>query len=181
MDLITDHAVLAAFVGNNTWLTVLLVLHIAGAVIGLGPTFAFAILGPMSGKAGPEGGVALMEATVKIEHAMVMPILLTIQPLTGVLLIFNRGLDNDFFSAERGWLLGALAAYIAALIIAIFVQTPAVERLISMAKGGQAGTPEFMSTVKLTQAFGPILTILGIAIVVLMAWKPGGCEPVLRC
>jgi hypothetical protein len=45
--------------------------------------------------------------------------------------------------------------------------------MIRMAKEGQGGTPEFGAKAKVAATFGPILTVLGLAIVVLMIWKPG--------
>ena len=43
-------------------------------------------------------------------------------------------------------------------------------------------TPEFGRLVKVTQSFGPILTVLALAIMLLMVWKPGGgCGPLIRC
>ena len=45
----------------------LLLIHILSAIAGFGPTFAFAILGPLAAnKKGPEG-VAIMESIVAIQ------------------------------------------------------------------------------------------------------------------
>ena len=55
---------LASFVGNSSWFGVLIGIHVAGAIIGLGPTFAFPILGAMGKKATPEGGLALLETSL---------------------------------------------------------------------------------------------------------------------
>lgn len=174
---------LATFVGNQTWFTVLLIIHVFGAIIGLGPSFAFSIIGPAIGKQeSPAASLALMEIMEKIEKALVTPILLIVQLGSGILLIFNRGLNHDFFSSHRAWLLAGIGVYIVAMVIALGVNTPAMGKLIKMAKGGQAGTPEFGKLVKLTQAFGPILTVLALGIMLLMVWKPGsGCGALLRC
>jgi uncharacterized membrane protein len=174
---------LASFVGNNTWFTFLLLIHVAGAIIGLGPSFAFGIIGPSIGKqTSPQASMALMEIMEKIEKAMVFPILLTTQLASGILLIFNRGLNHNFFSGHRAWLVAGIGVYIVAMAISLGINTPALGKMIKMAKAGQAQTPEFGKLVKTSQTFGPILTILGLAIIILMVWKPGGqCGPLIRC
>ena len=174
---------LATFVGNQTWFTVLLVVHVFGAIMGLGPTFAFAIIGPAIGKQeSPQASLALMEVMEKIERGLVIPILLVIQLGSGILLIFNRGLNHGFFSSQKAWLVAGIGIYLAAMVISLFIDVPAMGKLIKMAKGGQAGTPEFAKNVKITQSLGPVLTVLALAIMLLMVWKPGsGCGQLLRC
>jgi Predicted integral membrane protein (DUF2269) len=173
----------AAFVGNQTWFTVLLVIHVFGAIIGLGPTFAFSIIGPAIGKQdSPQASLALMEIMEKIEKGMVLPILLIFQLGSGILLIFNRGLNVGFFSSHRAWLLAGIGIYIVAMAISLGINTPGTAKLIKMAKSGQAGTPEFGRIVKINQMMGPILTLLALGIMLLMVWKPGsGCGALLRC
>jgi hypothetical protein len=165
--------VIATFVGNNAWFGVLITVHVLGAVIGLGPTFAFPILGPLASKSGPEGGMALMEGMLKIDNGIVNPILLTVQPLTGALLIWNRGLNNNFFSTGRLWLIGGIVAYLIATALALGVMDPTIHGMIRMGREGKGGTPEFGALAKKVQTFGPIMTVLGVIIVLLMIWKPG--------
>lgn len=174
---------LASFVGNQTWFTVLLVIHVFGAIIGLGPSFAFSIIGPAIGKQdSPQASLALMKIMEKIETALVTPVLLVVQLTSGILLIFNRGLNHDFFSSHRAWLLAGIGIYVVAMVLALGVNTPALKKMIHMAEGGQAQTPEFGRLVKRSQTFGPILTLLALGIMLMMVWKPGsGCGPLLRC
>lgn len=54
----------------STYMRILLLIHIGGAIVGLGPTAAFGIMGKMSGEVGP-GGVHILEAMVKIERVLV--------------------------------------------------------------------------------------------------------------
>lgn len=176
--------ILAAFVGNSSIFGVLLVLHVMGAIIGLGPTFTFGLLGALGKKQPPEGGLALMEGVMAIETKIANPILMTVQPLTGLLLIWNRGLNDRFFSGERAWLIVSILAYIAAFLIALRVVDPALEKMIKLGKAGQGGSPEFAALSSVPQKFGPVLGVLGIAIIVLMVWKPGSgpaCAPFYRC
>jgi hypothetical protein len=50
------------FAFNQTWFVILLVIHTLGAIVGIGPAFAFGILGAKAEKAGPEGALALVDA-----------------------------------------------------------------------------------------------------------------------
>jgi len=152
-------------------LVLALTIHVVGAVFGFGPSVAFAILGPMAGKAGPNGGVAIMETIVAIEKKIIFPVAVAVQPLSGLALIFLAGYNNSFFS--HYWLWIGIALYVGLFYTATFVQTPLIEKMIHLAKAGPP-TPEFMALAKRTQRNGPILTIGLLVIVILMISKPGG-------
>lgn len=153
-----------------SYFTVLLVLHIIGAVVGIGPTYAFGVIGSMLPTAGP-GSIALMESMAKIEKVLVNPVAIFLQPVTGVLLIVETSRDKNFFKSE--WLLISIVAYIVIMILSYGVMGPGLHKMIGMAKGGQAQTPEFAALAKTQQKVGPILGVLGVLIIVLMVWKPG--------
>ena len=91
------------------------------------------------------------------------------------------------------WLLVAIVLYLIAIGYAIFVQTPAVERVIAMTGGhpdpgaAPAGPPagpppggppaggpppELMATIKRVQQGGMLLSVLIVSIVFLMVTKP---------
>jgi uncharacterized membrane protein len=150
----------------------LLLIHVAGAIIGFGPTFAFAILGPSAQKAGPNRGVAIMETMVAIEKRMVYPVALVTQPLTGILMIFETNRDDHFFDNE--WLVGAIVIYIFILYIALFLNTPLIDKMITMTKEGGPPTPEFEALGKKAGIYGPIMTVGLVVIIFLMVIKPGG-------
>jgi len=101
----------------------------------------------------------------------VIPVATVVQPLTGVLLIFETGRNQKFFTHE--WLWISILLYIGLYYVAVLVQTPTVEKLIKLAEGGDAGTPEFLENVKKTERFGPVLGIGLLTIIFLMVAKPG--------
>ena len=154
-----------------SYLEFLLLLHIGAAIVGFGATFSFSVLGPMSAKTGGPQAIGMMKGIVKIEKTLVYPAIV-IQPLTGALLIFEQGWDSDFFS--HYWLWAAIVIFVAAMIIAIFQQTPTVEKMIEMGESGRAESPEFAALGKKAATFGPILTLMLLAIIFLMVIKPGG-------
>jgi uncharacterized membrane protein len=174
--------VLAAFVGHNGFFGALLTLHVMGAIVGLGPTFAFPILAAMGKKATPEGGLTLLESTLGLEKKLINPILMTVQPITGVLLIWNRGLNVNFFSGKNLWLIVGILAYVAATVIALRIFDPALEKMIKLGRAGQGDTPEFGVLGAKLDKIGPVLGVLAVIIMVMMIWKPGsGCGALYRC
>lgn len=149
----------------------LLLVHILSAIAGFGPTFAFAILGPMAAKRpGPES-ITIMESMVAIEKKLVVPAALVVQPLSGILLIFEGPWNEGFFS--HTWLWVALLIYVTANYLALAVQTPALDKMIDMAKEGKAPTPEFGALASKVSKTGPVLTLMLVSIIVLMVLKPG--------
>jgi uncharacterized membrane protein len=153
------------------YLTILLVLHIGGAIIGFGPTFSFAVLGPMAAQLGGPQSLGILKGIAKIEKRLVYPFII-IQPLTGALLIFKEGLNHDFFG--HYWLWISILLFATAVYLAVGQNVPATEKMIELAEKGEAGTPQFMEAANKSKTFGPILTLLLVAIIVLMIWKPGG-------
>ena len=156
---------------TSVLVAILLLIHVAGAIIGFGPTFTFAILGPMAGKAGPQGGLALLEAMHAIERKLTVPVAMGFQPLSGLALIFASGYNVNFFS--HYWLWIALIIYAIAFYLAIVLQNGRLERMIAIGKAGPP-TPEFIATAKKVAQTGPIITAMLVAIIILMVTKPGG-------
>ena len=151
-------------------LVIALVIHVLGAVFGFGPSVAYAVLGPAAAKAGPAGGLAIMETMIAIERRLIVPWAVALQPLSGLALIFLGGYNVNFFS--HYWLWIGILLYGAAFYLAILVQTPLLERMVHLAKAGPP-TPEFMAIAKRTQRIGPLLPVLLALIVILMVAKPG--------
>lgn len=151
--------------------TILLVLHVMSAIVGLGPSFAFGVLGPMSQKMGGAGGLAIMEGMHAIDRRLLNPAAMVVQPLTGALLIFESKRASTFFNHE--WLWISIALYAVLMVLSYGVNNPAFFKMIDLAKQGRAETPEFAQHAKKVMALGPALPALAVAIIVLMVWKPG--------
>lgn len=160
--------------GRMSYFEFLLLIHVLGAIIGFGPTYAFAVLGPLSGKLEGPQSLGVLKAMMAIEKRLVFPTATVVQPLTGVLLIWESGRNENFFSNE--WLWIALLIYVVIYYLAIFQQNPTVDKIVELAESGEAGTPQFMQLVAKTKKIGPILTIGLTIIVFLMITKPGAPE-----
>jgi uncharacterized membrane protein len=157
-------------VDTGLLIAILLLIHAAGAIIGFGPVFTFAILGPLAGRAGPQGGMALLEAMDAIEHKLILPVAIVVQPLSGLTLIFLAGYNVNFFS--HYWLWIGITLYAIAFNLAVFGQRTRLTRMIAIAKAGPP-TPEFIATAKKVAQTGPIITVLLVVIIILMVTKPG--------
>lgn len=153
----------------NAYRTVLLVLHVLGAIAGIGPTFAFSVLGRMA-SAGGERTLFAMEAMKAINLKIVTPVAAITQPLTGILLIVETGRHNNFFKHE--WLVIAVVLYAIILILNYGPEWKRQNRMIAMIKDGKAGTPEFAKDVKVASALGPVFGVITVTIAILMVWKP---------
>ena len=155
--------------------TILLVLHVLSAIVGLGPTFTFAILGSVAGKRRGPDAIAVMDGMIAIERRLVIPGAVT-QAVTGVLLIFARNWDEGFF--DHTWLWVAILLYVIDSGLSLSVSSPSLHRLRDIAMA-QTGPPtaeaqaEMAGLAKKTKAVGAYLGISTIVIAILMVWKPG--------
>lgn len=152
------------------YITILMVIHILGAIAGIGPTFAFGLLGNLAGKE-PSGAVHVLGAMLEIDKKLVTPVALFTQPVSGVLLIFATNRDAGFF--QREWLWIAILAFATILVLVYAVNNPALDRVVKGLKDGSAGTPEWNKDLKTAKSLGPVLGILTVLIIVMMVWKPG--------
>ena len=153
----------------DLWVAILLLIHVAGAIVGFGSVYTFAILGPMAAK--PGYGLPIMDAMAALERRLLRPFLF-IQPISGVFLIFALHLNETFFS--HTWLWVAIVIYAVTFTIGLTVQIPLMEKLPKLAAAlNGPPTPEFLGLVKRSQRVGPILTVLLSIIIILMVTKPG--------
>ncbi len=157
----------------------LLWLHIFGAIVAFGPTFAFSIIGGMGGKEPMHANFAT-RVTEKIERGIVIPLAI-VQGVTGVGLILVSG--RNLAESTNYWLGVAIVLYAIALYFAIFVQVKRIESVVHMTSTpppppaqGEAPSgppPAVLAAVKAVQQGGIFLTVLIVSIIFLMVVKPG--------
>jgi hypothetical protein len=163
-----------------TWFHFWLFLHITAAIIAFGPTFVFPLIGIAARDDPAHMGFAL-RLDAAIEDKLVIPFAVTM-PVSGIGLAVVLGIDW----AKNAWLTLGLALWVVAIILAVFIQRPIVHRLIALATGMRAPVPagpgaaaagppvEFLRLIGRVRIYGMVLTVILIAIIVLMVWKPGG-------
>ena len=148
-----------------------LFLHVFGAILAFGPTFAFSIIGAMGG-AEPQHANFATRVSERISERLVTPLAI-FQGITGVLLIVLSGRDL----LASGWLIVGIVLYAIALSYSLLIQKRHVARVIELTSappppGASGPPPELMAEVKSVQRGGMILGLLIVAIVFLMVIKP---------
>jgi uncharacterized membrane protein len=148
----------------------LLFLHVLGAIIAFGPTFAYSIMGSLAAKE-PQHANFSSRQVAAIGNGLVYP-LAVVQGVTGLLLIFAGS-----FRVESLWLALGITLYVIALVYALTVQRNALHHLIELTSsppppGATGPSPEITATVKKIQRGGMLLGLLIVIIVFLMVVKP---------
>ena len=167
-----------------------LFLHVMGAILAFGPTFAYSFIGGMGGKE-PQHANFGARVTKRIGHGLVYPLAI-LQGVTGVILILIVGPEI----ASKPWLAVAILLYLFVLVYAFTIQRTALDRLIELSStpppagpppagmpagaptgppaGAPAGPPpELLATVKKVQRGGMMMGLSVVIIVFLMVVKPG--------
>jgi hypothetical protein len=151
----------------------ILFLHVLGAIIAFGPTFAYSIMGGMAGKE-PQHANFSSRQVASIGRGIVYPLAI-IQGITGVLLIAVGKIDV----MGKAWLGIAIVLYLILVTYGLTIQRNALHHLIEMTStppppGTPPGPPppEIAAQVKKVQRGGMFLGFLIVVIVFLMVLKP---------
>ena len=150
----------------------LLFLHVMGAIIVFGPSFAFPLIAGQARKAPQHSHFAALVTDV-IERKIIIPGAI-VQGITGVLLILVA--NRDLTIAANRWLLAAIVLYLIAIVFAVAVQAPAAAKMVELTKtppGPEGPSPELLANAKKLQRGGMFLALLVVVIVFLMVVKPG--------
>jgi uncharacterized membrane protein len=155
------------------WFPWLLFLHVLGAIVAFGPTFAFPFIGAMGG-AEPQHANFATRVSHTISGRLTYPIGITL-PITGALMILVKGID---LSSRAYWWLGlAIVLYVLTYGYSFFVQNKYVHRVIEITSappppGASGPPPELMALVGRIQRGGMVMTVALLAIILLMVVKP---------
>ena len=151
----------------------LLFLHVLGAIVAFGPTFAFSFIGAMGGGE-PQHANFATRVSNTLAHRLVYPIGITL-PITGVAMILVRGMNL----ADRGyWWLGlAIVLYVIAYGFSYFFQRKLIGQVIDMTSappppGASGPPPELRALVARIQRGGLASSVLLVTIIFLMVVKP---------
>lgn len=148
-----------------------LLLHVLGAIVAFGPSFAFPIIAAAGG-AEPQHGNFALRVIEKVAKRVVWPLAL-FQGLTGLALI--GAVRIDVFATP--WLMLGIALYLSALAMSYLVTTPNLRRLIELTSappppGTSGPPPELVARIAASKRNGMIQSVLIVAIVLLMVVKP---------
>jgi hypothetical protein len=156
-----------------SWTLLFLVLHVLGAIVAFGPTFAFPLIGSMGGKE-PQHANFATRVSYTIGERLVAPLAI-FQGITGVLLILSTG--RNLLDRGNWWLDIAIVLYLVALSFSILVQSRNVARIIAMTSappppGASGPPPELASLIRRVKRGGMFTASLVVVIVALMVLKP---------
>ena len=98
------------------------------------------------------------------------PVVFLVQPLTGVLMIFETGRNHGFFG--HTWLWIAIGLYLVFLSIIVFVARPDSKHEYEMTREGRTPDPNYRPRGN-PAVYGPVLGVIIVVIVILMVLKPG--------
>ena len=151
----------------------LLFLHVLGAIVAFGPTFAFSIVGAMGG-AEPQHANFATRVSDAISSKRVLPVGFTM-PITGLAMIAVVGINP--LERDRWWLALAIVLYLIAYGYGFFVQRRVVQRVVQLTSsppppGASGPPPELMALIKRVQRGGIGMGLLIVTIVFLMVVKP---------
>jgi uncharacterized membrane protein len=155
-----------------------LFLHVMGAIVVFGPSFAFPFIAAQVQKTPQHGNFAAVVMEI-IERRLIIPGAI-VQGITGVALILVA--NRDLSSPANRWLGIAIVLYAIAISFAIFVQAKNAEKMVHLTAnmppgpppaGAPAGPPpEIAATGKKLAQGGQLLALLITLIVLMMVVKP---------
>ena len=152
------------------WILFWLALHIIAAVIAFGPTFAFPIIGVMTGRFPQHAHFAAL-INQRIERFLVIPFALS-------MLVSGTGLliAADVSLFKTTYLLIAVILYLINVAVALFVLEPNTHHLVRLTETPPTGEAfaELQRRVGLVRGLGGLLTVTFLAIIILMILQPGG-------
>ena len=151
----------------------LLFLHVLGAIVAFGPTFAFSIIGAAGG-AEPQHANFATRVSHALSSKLVLPIGFTL-PITGLAMMAVVGINP--LQRSHWWLALGILLYLITYGYGFFVQRKLVERVIEITSappppGASGPPPELLALVGRIQRGGMAMGISIVAIVFLMVVKP---------
>jgi uncharacterized membrane protein len=155
---------------NSTAYKIVLVLHILAAIVGFGSVMLNGVYAAeIKKRPGPEGA-AIADANFKVSFGVAMYVIYAI-PVLGIALV---GMSDKAWKFGQTWVLLALVLYIVLIGLVHGVHRPNVQRLDALVREGGAGdVAEMERRDRLASTMGMILSLLVVAMLVLMVFKPG--------
>jgi uncharacterized membrane protein len=151
--------------------SILLFLHVLGAIVAFGPGFAVPIAASMVAKE-PQHAHFMARVNALTAKAIVTPVSITLA-ITGTGLILVRGWDT--ITADRRWLEVALTLYVIALVFALAYHARNGRRMVQLTAQPPTGggpSPELRQTATRLRYGGYLLAALVTVITFLMVTKP---------
>jgi uncharacterized membrane protein len=163
-------------VDRGDWVKVVLVLHVLGAILGLGTNLTYGLIAAVGERAGGTGRVFSLRLIQQLDRRLANPAYVA-QLVTGLLLVWLLELNL----LETSWLVAGLVLYVAVAITGATVYGPALRRQIDLAErldaagvgdGDPALGAAYAAAARRSNTLGIAVTLVVVVIVVLMVAKP---------
>jgi uncharacterized membrane protein len=169
-------------VDRGDWISIVLVLHVLGAILGLGTNLTYGLIAAVGERAGGAGRTFSLRLIQQLDRRLANPAYIA-QLVTGLILVWLLELDL----LDTSWLLVALVLYAGVAVSGITVYAPVLRRQVALAErleaagdgaggdgaGGDAATAtEYAAVARRSTVLGIGVTLVVVLIVVLMVVKP---------
>jgi uncharacterized membrane protein len=161
-------------VDRGDWVKVVLVLHVLGAILGLGTNLTYGLIAAVGERAGGASRTFSLRLIQQLDLRLANPAYLA-QLVTGLLLVWLLELNL----LETSWLVAALVLYVGVAITGATVYGPALRRQIDLAErletagvGDPALAAAYAAASRRSTVLGIAVTLVVVLIVVLMVAKP---------
>lgn len=151
----------------------LIFLHVMGAILAFGPTFAFSFMGMMAAKEPQHANFSARQSAL-VSNRLVYPFAI-LQGITGLLIIWAA----SYPVMSTPWLLIAIVIYLVTVVYGLTIQRTALHRLIQLTStpppvGTSPGPPpaELVAVAERVRRGGMLMGTLIVIIVFLMVVKP---------
>jgi uncharacterized membrane protein len=157
-------------VDRGDWIRIVLVLHVLGAIAGLGTNLTFGLIMAI-GETGGQGRVFAIRTIQTLDRRLANPAYMA-QLVTGLVLVWL--LKIDLFGTS--WLLLGIAFYVAVAVLGVTVYGPVMRKQAAMAEelavDGSAATEEYREVAHRSTMLGVLATVTVVVIVALMVTQP---------
>ncbi|MGH2596867.1 MAG: DUF2269 family protein [Actinomycetota bacterium] len=157
--------------GRGDWIRLVLVLHVLGAIAGLGTNLTYGLIMTIGDRAGGTQRVFSIQMIQKLDRRLANPAYMA-QLATGLLLVWL--LKLDLFGTS--WLLLGIALYVIVAVLGISVFAPISRRRGALAErlaaGDETVAEEYGAVARRANRLGVFVTAIVVVIVALMVAQP---------
>jgi uncharacterized membrane protein len=145
-------------------MSILLLIHVLAAIVAVGANLTYAIWFRAAGT--DRDRLVFVIRTVRMIDSRIANPAYIVLLVTGLLMV-----AGGVVSLTEGWILAALALYVATAVIGVALFAPAIRRQLAEAER-DVTSPSYRAAAARSTALGIVTTVLVLLIVVLMVTKP---------
>ncbi len=141
------------------------VVHIIAAIVAIGANVTYAFWLRQAGTSDRDRLVFTIATIRRLDNMIATPAYVVLL-LSGLGMVFLGA-----FSFSEGWIQAGLALYVAAVLLGIFLYSPAIRRQLAAAEVDPS-SPAYAAAASRSNILGIVVLVIVLVIVVLMVTKP---------